>query len=102
MYDVYSRSLIKLKKLIYTTRGGPGQHSATHTSIMNLLVFAGWLALLCAVVSTAPLTDREKSAIQSLADELRKTDRGTAGNTDKQGNLLFGRCVEESETGGAT
>ena len=69
---------------------------------MNLLVFAGWLALLCAVVSTAPLTDREKSAIQSLADELRKTDRETAGTTDKQGNLLFGRCVEESGTGGAT
>ena len=45
--------------------------------------------MLCAVVSTAPLTDREKSAIQSLADELRKTDRGTAGTTDKQGNLLL-------------
>lgn len=65
---------------------------------MNLLVFAGWLALLCAVVSTAPLTAREKSAIRSLADELhyRKTDRGTArGDVEKQGNLLFDHCVEE-------
>ena len=72
---------------------------------MNLLVFAGWLALLCAVVSTAPLTDREKSTIQALADELHyhKTDKGTAGNTDKQGILLFDHLHgEESETDAAT
>ena len=89
----------RIKKLIYTTRGGRGQHSSLNTSIMNLLVFAGWLALLCAVVSTAPLTDREKSTIQALADELHyhKTDKGTAGNTDKQGNLLFDHCVGRNQ-----
>ena len=54
---------------------------------MKLLALAACVALLCAVVNAAALTDREKSLIQSLADELRyhETSGVAAENADKQG-----------------
>ena len=55
---------------------------------MKLLVLAGFTALLWAAVNAAALTNRERSLIQSLADELRyeETGKETAEHVNKQGN----------------
>ena len=55
---------------------------------MKSLAVVGFTALLCAVVNAAALTNREKSLIQSLADELRHEEarKVTAEHENKQGN----------------
>ena len=74
-----------------------------HYSTMKLLALAACLALLCAVVNAAALTDREKSLIHSLADELRyhETGQGRAENVDEQGTFQLFDHGERNRKHGA-
>lgn len=54
--------------------------------IMKLLMLAGHIALLCAVVNAAALTDKERNVLEQLADELhyQETNKEQPGYDDEQ------------------
>lgn len=61
-----------------------------------MLVIAGYIALLCAVVNAAALTDREKTLIEQLADELhyQETHKETPENAHEQGMYLLSAATK--------
>ena len=60
-------------------------------AIMKLLVLAGYIALLCAVVNAAALTEKERTLIEQLADELhyQETQKEAPEKAGEQGMYLL-------------